>query len=159
MRLLRDNGEATNRPRTQHTLVNLGQNCKRIMQPVTSTAVPRTITVCSCFAVGFVLNIVIMMKMTRPCSESPCSGVHQVDPTRLLHHRHHQLAPQHTQLHQHRHVHLALVLTRLTLPAFWMERGNTRFWIPTSVTSAEPDDLVVSMFETLEIKKTSGCVF
>ena len=45
------------------------------------------------------------------------------------------------------------MLTRLTLPAFWMERGNTRFWIPTSVTSAEPDDLVVSMFETLEIKK------
>ena len=34
--------------------------------------------------------------------------------------------------------HLALVLTRLTLPAFWMERGKTRFWIPTSVTSAEP---------------------
>ena len=65
MRLLRDNGEATNRPRTQHTLVNLGQNCKRIMQPVTSTAVPRTITVCSCFAVGFVLNIVIMMMRMR----------------------------------------------------------------------------------------------
>ena len=36
--------------------------------------------------------------------------------------------------------HLALVLTRLTLPAFWMERGKTRFWIPTSVTSAEPGD-------------------
>ena len=49
--------------RTQNTLVNLGQNCKRIMQPVTSTAVPRTITVCSCFAVGFVLNMMIMMMM------------------------------------------------------------------------------------------------
>ena len=51
--------------RTQNTLVNLGQNCKRIMQPVTSTAVPRTITVCSCFAVGFVLNMMIMMMMMR----------------------------------------------------------------------------------------------
>ena len=28
----------------------------------------------------------------------------------------------------------------MTLPAFWMERGKTRFWIPTSVTSAEPGD-------------------
>ena len=32
----------------------------------------------------------------------------------------------------------ARVLTRLTRPAFWMASGNTRFWIPTSVTSAEP---------------------
>ena len=98
MRLLRDDGQATNRPRTQHTLVNLGQNCKRIMQPVTSTAVPRTITVCSCFAVGFVLNIVIMMKMTRPCSESPCSGVDQVDPARLLDgEREHQVLDPHVR--------------------------------------------------------------
>ena len=46
----------------------------------------------------------------------------------------------------------------MTLPAFWMERGNTRFWIPTSVTSAEPDDLVVSISKTLEIKNFRVCV-
>ena len=39
-----------------------------------------------------------------------------------------------------------------------MERGNTRFWIPTSVTSAEPDDLVVSILKTLEIKNFRMCV-
>ena len=43
-------------------------------------------------------------------------------------------------LHHNKMNHLALVLTRLTLPAFWMGRGKTRFWIPTSVTSAEPGD-------------------
>ena len=31
-----------------------------------------------------------------------------------------------------------LVLTRLTRPAFCMARGNTRFWIPRSVTSLDP---------------------
>ena len=38
------------------------------MQPVTSTAVPRTITQCNCFAVGFVLggivNIAFVIIMT-----------------------------------------------------------------------------------------------
>ena len=33
---------------------------------------------------------------------------------------------------------LALVFTRFTRPAFWMLSGNTRFWIPRSVTSVLP---------------------